>query len=402
MPEEKKVIENLEQESAAWVNDGLISEEQRTKILSRYTAITRISSKRQRFTGIVATLGALLVGIGIILFFASNWDKISPFQKMVLLLTALLGSYIIGYRLSTKHNGYPRMAFSFYFLGTILYGSNIFLVAQSYNIQSHWPNGVLWWGIGILPLAFILSSRAIATLAVAVFSFWLGSELWTTIYSFVKNGIFLYGIAYALWGCGIMGTGYLMERLAQFEKISRVFQRFGLFFIFSGLYPFSFRDKHTESGSGLLMEIFSKKDFFLWFCIGITLICVLSLLIAYSRKLSKKEMLLGLWILVSVVLTWITGFFLAPLTTLTAILMNIILFLGIISILFIGYLTQLAFCVNIGLLAFAAIVIGRYFDFAWAYMERSAAFILGGLLLLLLGFTLERGRRKLLERSIKE
>ncbi|MDD5688444.1 MAG: DUF2157 domain-containing protein [Elusimicrobia bacterium] len=397
---EKKVVEDLEQESEIWVREGLISEEQRTKIIIHYDSTPQVPIQRQRLTTIIATLGSLLIGIGIILFFASNWDKISPFHKMILLLIALLGSYLVGYRLSIKD--YPNISLAFYFLGSIIYGSNIFLVAQTYNIQSHWPNGILWWGIGVLPLALILSSRAITTLTLLVFSFWLGSELCFGINISDDKGIFLYGIAYGLWGCGLMGIGYLFERISQFEKISRVFQKIGLFLIFAGLYPFSFRSKYAKVQSGLLMETFDRNPFFLKLSIILTIISIFSVISVYLKKTGKKEISLSIWLLISVTLIWLVGFLLPPLTILTAILSNIILFIGIISIIFIGYLNRHAFCVNIGLLFFAALVIGRYFDFAWEYMERSAAFTVGGLLLLLMGFALERSRRKLLNWNLKK
>ena len=52
-----------------------------------------------------------------------------------------------------------------------------------------------------------------------------------------------------------------------------------------------------------------------------------------------------------------------------------------------------------GALAFFALgVITRYFELSWDLLDRSIVFLMGGIILLAIGFLLERGRRKVLQR----
>ncbi len=53
------------------------------------------------------------------------------------------------------------------------------------------------------------------------------------------------------------------------------------------------------------------------------------------------------------------------------------------------------FLVNLAFVFFALAVLARYFDTFWTLMNRSFFFMAGGLLLLIGGYALERGRRKL-------
>ncbi|MFC1678871.1 DUF2157 domain-containing protein [Elusimicrobiota bacterium] len=382
--------EQLSQDSLSWVKEGFISEDQRASILSRYP---EGAPQKKRLNATIATLGSLLVGVGIILFFASNWQSISPFRKMALLMATLLGSYGLGFWLFNAKESSPRMARSFWFLGAILYGANIFLVAQAYNISAHWPNGVLWWALGLLPLAFLLSSRAMIALALGALSFWMGSEMFLAM-KYGKASMSAFSLAYLFWGCGLWGLGRWLRTLPGLDRTTPVFQWFGLLFLLAGAYPFTFKGIH-DSGI-ILLEAFAGKELVLSFCIGSTVALIISAAAILRTETGRQDWRLVAWILAVAAWGWLLGFILTPGAAVTAVLANIAYFGGLIALLYFGYLHSADHCVNLGLVAFAALVIGRYFDFAWQYMERSAAFIVGGLLLLLLGFGLERGRRKLL------
>src|SRR5262249_42744266 len=158
--------EFLNKETQEWVQEGLITAVQRQRIIKRYEGSSSgrqmPSAQHSTFTATIATCGALLVGLGVILFFASNWSQLAPWSKMALLLGAM--GTVYGAAVSLDQS-YPRMSRAFFFLGAILFGSNIFLVAQAYNISSHWPNGVLTWALGIIPLALLIGSRGIFGMA---------------------------------------------------------------------------------------------------------------------------------------------------------------------------------------------------------------------------------------------
>lgn len=59
----------------------------------------------------------------------------------------------------------------------MLFGAGIWLVAQIYHIEEHYPNGFLIWGLGAMALAWALPSVARAILAVLLLVLWNGFEV---------------------------------------------------------------------------------------------------------------------------------------------------------------------------------------------------------------------------------
>lgn len=381
----------LERESAGWVAAGIISDAQRGAILARPAPGEPDRSPQNRLTGTIAAMGALLVGVGVILFFASNWQVLSPGAKMALLLGALGLCHGAAYRLDNAAQPYPRMARTFYFLACLLYGANIFLLAQAYNISAHWPTGVLWWGLGTLPLALLLSSRAMSALALGALTFWMGSEVALSLNGSSEG----WGLAAALlaWGCAALSGGRLLERRG-LERPGEVFQWFGLALAIAGFFPTTFYSGREEHR--VLALVFTEFPAWHAFVLGASAAALAGSAVLLSAKDGRADRPLGAWTAAAAVWGLLTAYALPVGSAGTAVAANLVFLGGIIALLFIGYRHALAYPVNLGLVAFAMLVVARYFDFMWKYLDRAAGFILGGLLLLLLGFTLERGRRVLL------
>ena len=85
-------------------------------------------------------LGAVLLCAGVLLFVAAHWDELSPPWRftLVLLLTGLFPT--AG---ALTMNRFPALAATCYAIGTICVGAGIFLTAQIFNLQEHWPSGIL-------------------------------------------------------------------------------------------------------------------------------------------------------------------------------------------------------------------------------------------------------------------
>ena len=81
----------------------------------------------------VALTGAIAAGVGVILFFAANWDAITRPARVVLLLAALLGSYAAGQLVLERR---PLVGHALIVLGTIVFGAGIVLVAQMFHVQA--------------------------------------------------------------------------------------------------------------------------------------------------------------------------------------------------------------------------------------------------------------------------
>ncbi|MEK6237102.1 MAG: DUF2157 domain-containing protein, partial [Planctomycetales bacterium] len=53
----------------------------------------------------------------------------------------------------------------------------IWLVAQVFHINAHYPDGVLWWALGVLPFALLLDTLLLHLLLVALLGLWVGLEV---------------------------------------------------------------------------------------------------------------------------------------------------------------------------------------------------------------------------------
>ena len=60
----------------------------------------------------------------------------------------------------------------------MMFGAGIWLVAQVYHIDEHYPNGFFVWGLGAMAMAWAMPSLSHGLLAVVVLCIWNCSEAW--------------------------------------------------------------------------------------------------------------------------------------------------------------------------------------------------------------------------------
>ena len=96
-----------------------------------------------------------------------------------------------------------------------------------------------------------------------------------------------------------------------------------------------------------------------------------------------------------VVLFATINYWLIPLT------FNIILFLLIIGIMYLGIAKKDGTLVNLSILAFGVAVFTRYIEYLWDVLNGYLFFLIGGLLLIGMAILLEKNRRKLVEKFVK-
>lgn len=116
---------------------------------------------------IIVSIGALLIGVGIFSFVAANWSDLPKITKLLVIILSMLSSYTIGWFLREDF-GYRKTGTALIFLGSIIYGAGIFLVAQVFNIRANWPDGFLLWLIGLLLLSVVIKSRAVYLIGIIV------------------------------------------------------------------------------------------------------------------------------------------------------------------------------------------------------------------------------------------
>jgi len=123
---------------------------------------------------IFGSLGAVLVGLGIILIFAHNWDDFSKFTKTTLALLPLIVSQALtAYSIIKEKSTVWKNASGVLVFFSV--GAAISLVAQIYNIPGDLGSFLLTWTILCSPLIYILRSNALAVLHI-VFATYYATE----------------------------------------------------------------------------------------------------------------------------------------------------------------------------------------------------------------------------------
>jgi len=169
----KKHIKWLLAEIDLWLNEELIAPDQAESIKRRY----QVSEQGPAWGRIIFfSIGAVLFGLGVILLFAYNWQKMHKFAKLAVIVLALLTAHGAGLWLRRPAGRYRSAGDGLHLVGTMLFGAGIWLVAQIYHIDEHYPNAFFIWGLGAMTMAWALPSISQAILATLLLVLWNGFE----------------------------------------------------------------------------------------------------------------------------------------------------------------------------------------------------------------------------------
>ena len=155
-----------------WIRSGLID----PVTAERIRAYEEEQEKTQglRWPVLMAiSLGGVLLGAGVLLFVAAHWDTLSLDMRfsLVLLLVALF--HVAGAFTAER---FSVLSTTLHAIGTICLGAGIFLAGQIFNLQEHWPGGVMLWTIGAWVAFALLRDWPQAVLVALLTPAWLCSE----------------------------------------------------------------------------------------------------------------------------------------------------------------------------------------------------------------------------------
>lgn len=143
------------------VEAQVISNEVATNIENYYKS-KKTDAPNRLFT-VFAVLGSTLVGLGIILILAHNWDDFSRFIKTIFAFTPLvIGQCLVGYSILKKKSTTWKEASGVFLFFAV--GASIALVSQIYNIPGDFSSYMLTWILLCAPLIYLLKSNALAIL----------------------------------------------------------------------------------------------------------------------------------------------------------------------------------------------------------------------------------------------
>jgi uncharacterized membrane protein len=368
-----------------WVREGLVSAEQAAAIRSR-TADRASSERRDRVVSTLAVIGAVVGGLGVILFFAANWDAIPRPTRVILLLATVVGAYVGGDFLRARR---PAVGQALLLLGALSFGASLFLVGQMYHVQAHDPLAFLVWTAVAVPTAIVARARPIAALSLLTSGGWIVFELVEQ-----RGGggdLFEYvPVVAVLYGAGLDGWGtWLRDDL--YRAPMRVL---GYAFAVIGAFVFTFRASAEELGTRTALNGF--ESFGLAALAGAALAgCVL----LWTRR-ERSTAALEAAALAGLVVLQLAAVLVPERTDLIAypILFNVVVAALALGAIAVGYANDEVWLVNSGIALVAIDVFARYVDVFWDLLPRSLGFLGAGVLLLALAFGLERQRGRLVRR----
>jgi hypothetical protein len=155
-----------------WAEAGLIDAGTAERI--RAYEHGHAGTKQLRWPILIAlAFGGLMVGGGVLLFVAAHWDALSPAMRFALVIAMVGGFHVAG---AVTADRFPGMATTLHTIGTVALGGGIALAGQIFNLDEHWPGGILMWAIGAGAGWWVLRQVPQLALLALLAPAWLVSE----------------------------------------------------------------------------------------------------------------------------------------------------------------------------------------------------------------------------------
>lgn len=145
------------------ISQHVITEDEATRIRNYYSQKPQLENNR--LVIVFGVLGSLLVGMGLVLIIAHNWDVLSKPVKLAVALSPLfIGQVICGYLLWKKSTSVAwREGASVFVVFAV--ATAIAIVSQVYNIEGNFANFLFVWMLLCFPLMYVMRSSAASLLA---------------------------------------------------------------------------------------------------------------------------------------------------------------------------------------------------------------------------------------------
>ena len=420
----------IQSEIGSWVSEGLIDQSTGQLLRSRYAD----SSKGWGFS-LITAIGAIIFGLGVILFFAYNWQSLPKFARLAMILFALAAFHLLGWYVRNKNPQQHNLSEGFHLIGTMMFGAGIYLIAQIYHIDEHYPTAFLVWGAGALLFAWVLPSIIQGLFATVLFAAWGASEVFDFYQMHLPAiALVLFGVLPLAWhlrsrvllGLGIivvMGLGLInigvhisaelsvyvffaigvllialsyAVRFTSFVQSAEVLRTIGA--AVYGIILFALTFVHRLGGG--IPKIDSRvEQMVLWGSLGVAAaiwvaMCIYSVRAKFPLTRSLQH---GL-ILLSILVVLAQAAFTLPVSDLVYSLLYDAILAALCILLIIRGTDNLQWRqVAIGCVALAVLIYARFNDLFESLLIRSLVFVILGAMLFFIGHLYSR--RKLREQS---
>ena len=392
----------LREAVTAWHASGFISTEQRDLLLAHAPAAPpdahdeepERTMGRERKLGrgvaILVNLGAIVLAAGLIVFFASNWIDFGRTAKIASLFVLTAFFYFAGVELTDAGRWhFPALGRAFIFLGCVLFGVDLLLLALIYDLTARHAWALLIDTTVWLAVAYLFQSRLILFLGLIGAASWFGAEV-----GYLWGGYWIYlGRPFHFLGFGacLLAVAGIHARRGQ-RGFSVSYALVGLLLIYLSSLVLSIFDLQRS-----LQAMDWQAPFAVWVMLYAPYLVALGLVAFIHRRWPQANLtsppvlvvLFGLALtLVFSVIAWTPGhrqfWYILLLTLLTSA--------GI----YLGIAWESPLFLNTSLAFFTLNVYTRFYEYFWNAMPKSLFFMIAGATLIGGGIWVERVRRRIL------
>ncbi|MEO6867990.1 MAG: DUF2157 domain-containing protein [Gaiellales bacterium] len=397
----------------AWVDAGLIEQAQADAIVAHERQLAgspavasttlgvsaKPEAKRDHLAGSLGTLGGLLVGLGVLLTVAANWDSISDTGKLLTIIVAMLVSY--GIALMAEVRGAAQwVGTAGYTVGTLVFASGVFLLGQLYNVRAHDPLGFLVIAIVASILAVLSVRRMVGFIAAAAWIAWAVHEIVLSLADAPddKTAAAVIG-AGTLLGLAALAFGWILDGVAARAKAGSMaadlwvlgspFRAVALLGLLAVLVPMSFAWHASEGqmqGSMPGGQLTITAAFAL---IGAVLV------IMFSELRARRNT--GIVLAISALLVLVAAVVFEPVTA--GLIANVLLALGGLGLAWLGFSEDRRDLYSWGVAWIVVLIATRYIDVMVTSQLGGFGFIGAGLLLIGCAWLVGRSKRIWQERD---
>ncbi len=419
----------LARELPRWQQEGWVSDAGGQAILADLA--TR--QPAQSWASSLALIGALLLGVGVITWFAAHWNEMGKLIKVSLIVFALSASHV-AHGVCMTRAALPKLAQGMALLSVLFFGAAIMLIGQIYHIDAHFPDGIALWAAAGLLTAWLLAAQPALLASIVLAALWTWFEqveyqlmnwpllayLALAVVPLMRHDWPLAARAWGglciLWILGwhaqpwIGGVGEVQAHIRLFalqilgiagcwalaqanaHLFARAMRADFLLAALAGAFVFTFPDfalRHTQQAVDLAPWLAALAGTAALYALGIFHLVRVS-------ELTAERLRIGIALAIAFALLLAAEVIVPRGNDLPALLWNV-LFLGVLY--WIGDLGMRhgdRLMVNRAFTGFALWLLARYFDTFWTLMDRALFFMAGGILLLAGGGWLERRRRALM------
>jgi len=348
-----------------------------------------------RVIAVFSVIGAVLAGLGMVLFVASHWDGMSPLFRIAVLFATYV--VLVLSALLAQRSGNLVVATALWLVVTLMVGANIFLIGQLFNFSLTFWQGPLLWMFAALVMAWATRSALQVWLAVPLgllaLGWFGGGEGWFSDdqLDFLISPGGLRPLLPVLGLC-LVSLGLLARRLDNWRFAASTLMAWG---VLLGMVPMVLASFDDELFRWVFeMQATTQQ----WTIVAVSVGLMVAALLFGDFHASHNGLALVYVALLIYLMLVVAAFNLRDQFESLPMYIGFVIsvFVATLAVVRAGATSGEPAMVNIGIVGAAVLILGQYFSWSLELLDRALAFVIGGMLLIAIAWWGEHQRRRLM------